>query len=121
MTDKLKLLLGAINTWLVVTAAVLAIVVDELAPFSGAHPVIEWTVRVAGVAIVALGVASRILARSTEVPPGLQGLNPDHDVVSSQWSAWDGGEFRYTAPRQSPQSPQSPQLAPDQGYPDAAA
>ena len=97
MLEKLRTMLKAANTWLVLAGATLAVVVDELAPVADLHPALAWAVRAAGVAIVGLGVASRVLSRSTEVPVPLRGLRPTGDA-HERWAAWNGGQFRYIPP-----------------------
>lgn len=97
MLDKLRALARAANTWLVLAGAALAVLVDELAPVADLHPVLAWIVRAAGVAIVGVGIASRIVARSTEVPAPLRGLRPTGQT-HERWAAWNGGQFRYIPP-----------------------
>lgn len=70
---RLRVILTATVTWLVVLAAVLTVVVDELATAIGAdHPVVVFILR----ALAALGVAIGIIVRVTPVLPGAEGLLP---------------------------------------------
>lgn len=72
---RVRVLLGAAPTYLVALAAILTIVVDELAPFAD-DPAIAWVVRVLGVVLTIVGVAVAIVRRVTPVVPAERGLLP---------------------------------------------
>lgn len=72
---RVRVLLGAAPTYLVALAAILTIVVDELAPFAD-DPAIAWVVRILGVILTIVGVAVAIVRRVTPVLPAERGLLP---------------------------------------------
>jgi hypothetical protein len=75
ITTRIRTVLTALVTWLTVLAAVLSIVVDELADYADVAPV-AWVIRIAGVVLVAAGVAVNIVRRVTPVIPADRGLLP---------------------------------------------
>lgn len=75
---RLRVLLGAAPTYLAAIGAVLAIVIDELAGFAD-QPGVEWVVRIAGVVLTIVGVATAIVRRVTPVIDSQRGLLPPPD------------------------------------------
>lgn len=73
LVARVRVILTAAVTWLVVLAAVLTVVVDELAAAIGAdHPVVVLIFQ----AVAVIGVAISIIVRVTPVLPGAEGLLP---------------------------------------------
>lgn len=71
LTARVRVVLTAVVTWLVVASAVLVVVAEELTAAIGAtHPVVTWILQ----AIVVLGVAISIITRVTPVLPAAHGL-----------------------------------------------
>lgn len=98
---SLRTLLGSANAWLVAASVFLTGVVAELAPYVDVHPAIKTVVGVLAAAVVWLGVAAKIVARSTEVPPRMQGLGPVN-VDTQSWIGPDGGRYTYASPGSTP-------------------
>lgn len=72
---RVRVLLGAAPTYLVAVGAVLTIIVGELAPYADV-PAVEWVIRVGGVLVTVVGVATSIVRRVEPVIPAERGLLP---------------------------------------------
>lgn len=72
---RVQVLLGAAVTYLVALGAILAIIVDELAPFA-ADPAVAWVVRILGILATVVAVSVAIVRRVTPVLPTERGLLP---------------------------------------------
>jgi hypothetical protein len=71
--NRISVLLGAVNTWLVTLAAILTIVIGEIGQLAF---IPEPAVQILGTALAVLLVAAAIVRRSTEVLPEARGLTP---------------------------------------------
>lgn len=80
LLTRIRTLLTALPTWLTVTAAVLSIVVQELADYVD-NPTAAWIVRIGLGALTVVTVAIAIVRRVTEVIPGHRGLLPIRNPV----------------------------------------
>jgi small neutral amino acid transporter SnatA (MarC family) len=72
---RTKVVLSAAVTWLVVAAAVLAIIAEELAKVLPDGPG-QAVARVLGIALMAIGCAIAIIRRVTPVLPDERGILP---------------------------------------------
>lgn len=72
---RVRVLAGAAVTYLVALGAILAIIVDELAPFAD-DPAVAWVLRILGILATVVAVSVAIVRRVTPVLPSERGLLP---------------------------------------------
>lgn len=75
MSERLKVILGAVNTYLVLAGIVITIVASEVAPLLD-NETAAVAARVVATALGWIGAATAIIRRSTEVPLHERGVLP---------------------------------------------
>ena len=75
MSERLKVILGAVNTYLVLAGVVITIVASEVTPLLD-NETAAIAARVVATALGWIGAATAIIRRSTEVPVHERGILP---------------------------------------------
>jgi hypothetical protein len=80
MGERLKVILGAVNTYLVLAGVVITIVAGEVTPLLD-NETAEVAARLVATALAWLGAATAIIRRSTEVPIDERGVLPQNHYI----------------------------------------
>lgn len=83
MGERLKVILGAVNTYLVLAGVFVTIVAGEVTPLLD-NDTAEVVTRLAATVLAWLGAATAIIRRSTEVPVHERGILPGHTYIDAR-------------------------------------